>query len=406
MKPVIPIVFATNNAYAPYLGVALQSLIVHSSPKNHYQIYIFHANLTDTHQERLLDLAQDHVFIEMVQLEQEMTRKDRYVSKFHFSAEAIFRLLIPDLLPQWDKVLYLDCDIVVLDDVAKLYATDLGDCVLGVAEKGTWKTSESWVKTFSKQLSVEEHDLFNSGVLVINCKQFAQQKIGALCLSLLEEDWTREQQQFAHQDQDALTVACQGKITRFPERWNFLWQWQPKFYRNGQEILWTAEETEAYRALKKNLSIIHYTTAKKPWNSPDIPFAEHFWKYARQTVFYEEILFKQMRAAEFFGHLDHKATLFPWGKVPLGCDLVLYGGGERGQDYAPQLLRTPLCRLVAICDQHPENVPELGLPVISKEKLKTTAFDYIFITIENEKIAQAVKEDLLALGIAEEKIID
>ncbi len=406
MKPVIPIVFATNNAYAPYLGVTLQSLIVHSSPENHYQIYVFHTNLTDTHQERLLDMAQEHISIEMVQLDQEMSRKDQYVTKLHLSVETIFRLMIPDLLPQFDKVLYLDCDIVILNDVAKLYETLLEDCVLGVAETGNWKTSEDWLTRYSKQLCVERKDMFNAGILLINCKQFAQQNIGGQCLALLEEDWKAVEQRLWNQDQDALTITCQGEVTRFPETWNFEWQWQPALDSGSLQTSWTEAEKNHFREFKKKINIIHYSSGFKPWNFPELPLAEYFWKYARQTVFYEEILFEPIRVVKTYKAHGIKTELFPWRKVPLGCNLVLYGGGERGQDYAPQLLRTPLCRLVAICDQNPENVPELGVPVITKEKLPTTSFDYIFITIANERIAQAVKEDLLALGVAEEKIID
>ncbi len=405
MKPVIPIVFATNNAYVPYLGVTLQSLIAHSSPENHYQIYVFHTNLTHHHQEQLLDMAENHVTIEMVQIDETMSRKELYVSEYHFSVETIFRFFIPELLPQYDKVLYLDCDIIILQDIAELYDTDLGDCILGVAETGSWKTAFDWKTAFSQRLDVERDDLFNAGVILISCKQFSQEQIKDKCLALLEEDWKREEVWLVNPDQDALTIVCQGKIAKFPQCWNFEWHWQPELDGGSPQSTWTETQQKSYRELKKNINIIHYTSSIKPWNSPEKPLAEHFWKYARQTIFYEKILFNQIRVGKTYKKNGLKPELFPWGKVPLGCDLVLYGGGERGQDYAPQLLRTPLCRLVAICDQHPELVPELGVPVISKEKLKTTAFDYIFITIYNEKIAQAVRNDLLELGVPREKIL-
>ncbi len=403
MKPVIPIVFATNNAYAPYLGVTLQSLIVHSSPENHYQIYVFHTNLTETHRERLLDMATDYISIEMVQLDQEMSRKKQYVTERHFSVETLFRFFIPQLLPQFDKVLYLDCDIVILEDIANLYEIPLGECILGVGALGPWKMRENWASTFSKQLGVNEEDMFNAGILIINCKQFVQQNIKDQCLKLLEEDWQREDLNFIHPDQDTLTITCQGKLVQFSEEWNYDWQLE----LNKHDPQWgcTKEQQEPYEALKKSAKIIHYAGGFKPWSYPELPLAEYFWKYARQTSFYEQILFQQIRMPEFLKKNGMKERRFPWRKVPLGCELVLYGGGDFGQSYVPQLLRTPLCRLVAICDQHPEHVPELGVPVITKEKLPTTSFDYIFITLQNEKIVQGVKEDLLALGVAEEKII-
>ena len=48
-----------------------------------------------------------------------------------YTQETYYRLMAADVLPEEDKIVYLDCDIVVLEDVAHLYAVDMGDALLG-----------------------------------------------------------------------------------------------------------------------------------------------------------------------------------------------------------------------------------------------------------------------------------
>mgnify|MGYP002511525354 CR=1 FL=1 len=64
---------------------------------------------------------------------------EKIKAKFHlrdyYSIETYYRFFIPNMFPQYDKVLYLDCDIAVLGDIAELYNTDISDCLLGAVSE-------------------------------------------------------------------------------------------------------------------------------------------------------------------------------------------------------------------------------------------------------------------------------
>ena len=64
MKSEIPVVFAANNEFVPYLGVAITSLISNSHEDNTYSVFILHVNISSVNQERLENLSTRNIFIQ------------------------------------------------------------------------------------------------------------------------------------------------------------------------------------------------------------------------------------------------------------------------------------------------------------------------------------------------------
>lgn len=94
-----------------------------------------------------------------------------------------------------------------------------------------------------------------------------------------------------YMDQDILNHVYQKKIKYLNQSWNCVMDWrEPNASRMA--ILKDAPFAlyNEYLEARKNPKIVHYAGYQKPWNVPACDFAEYFWKYARQTVFYEEIL--------------------------------------------------------------------------------------------------------------------
>ncbi|MCR5765491.1 MAG: hypothetical protein K6G09_05885, partial [Treponema sp.] len=120
-KNVIPICFATDDNYIPLLAVAIASLLDNSSEENFYKIYVLTTQLKEENIQKILKLKKPNSSIRFVSLAKEL---DKYTDLFHlrdyYSKETYYRIFIPNLFPQYKKVLYLDCDIVVLKDVAEL----------------------------------------------------------------------------------------------------------------------------------------------------------------------------------------------------------------------------------------------------------------------------------------------
>ncbi|MFI3249374.1 MAG: glycosyltransferase family 8 protein [Eubacteriales bacterium] len=398
-KKIIPIIFATDDGYAPYLGVALHSLIVHASTELEYLVHILYTKLAAEHRRRLCNMAQSHVRVECVDIREKTDIFKTYSTSKHFKVESTYRLLIPELFSQFDKILYLDCDIIVREDVALLYQTDLGENVLGVGEV---VMGPEFKLHFQTVLGVEEEEGFNSGVLLVNTKQFQREGIKEKCLNLLLEDWESVEKKYIYPDQDVLNITCTGKTKKFPISWNFEWLYSLE----GEDI-----DTSLYELSQSSLKIyeenvedpkiIHYISPIKPWNRPDLPFADIFWRFARETVFYEEILKNVMVTT--VKKAPNPAT-FPWKEVPAGSVIVIYGGGYLGRNHLELMVKTNYCFVAAICDQNAKRIKDFLLPVVRKEELSSLSFDYIIISLMDSDVKEAVKRDLIELGIAPEKI--
>ena len=276
---VVPIVFSADENYAPYLGVAIQSVIETGSTKYFYDIYIFHYELSDQYINRLEAMETGNVRIKCLDVGDSIKKEDLY-SRAHYSIEMYFRILIPEILFQYDKVLYLDCDLVVLNDVAELYKYDLGDNILGAANNIVNRNMEKYI-THTLGISVEEY--INSGVLLINTKKFLEANIKEKCFVVLTNMPT-----LWCPDQDILNITCNKNILFLEDAWNFQWQhiWPEN---SGQELIELYKER--FKAAYANHYIVHYTSVLKPWIFPGKEMANYFWEYARKTPFYEQIIY-------------------------------------------------------------------------------------------------------------------
>ena len=150
-----------------------------------------------------------------------------------YTEAASFRLLLPELLPEYDKVVYIDCDVIVRQDVAKLYEeTDLGDNYLGVVFEAP---IEHQTERF-RSLGCDPMRYFNSGFLLMNLNQMRKEKISERLLEACKVDYLE------FPDQDALYLVCQGRVLPLSPIYNgirtfYLPQYKADFIRQYSEVL-------------------------------------------------------------------------------------------------------------------------------------------------------------------------
>lgn len=263
----IPIFFAVDDKYIPFLAVALQSIIDNSSSKNYYLCKILYTDITEENQEKIKKYERDNVNIEFVDLNYYIEElKDKLYTRDYFSKATYFRLFIPDLYPQYDKVLYLDVDIVALSDVANLYNINMGDNLVAAAPDDVIQTIEVFQEYVEKVVGVADYrDYFNAGVLVMNLDELRKFNFQEKFLYLLETV------KFSvAQDQDYLNRLCKGRTKIIKNTWD-------RMPIGGDTVD------------RKKLHLIHYNLAFKPWHFEDILYKEYFWKYAKKTEFFDEI---------------------------------------------------------------------------------------------------------------------
>ena len=386
-KQIIPVVFATDENYVPYCGVAISSLIKNTSKSNKYEVSVLFDSLSSLSVYRLERLSTDNVSVSCLCIHEYIANL-KALEYNHLTIASAYRLVIPDVFPQYTKIIYLDSDIVVNADVAELYNTDIGTNILG-AVRGYYKRDETdfMYNHITKTLGINENSFFNAGILIVNTKEFKQNNVAQRCFDLLSE-----RKDLYFMDQCALNIVCESKVHMLPNRWNHEWLYlfavnNPKLPRNREEF-----ETCASPA------IIHYDGVEKPWDYPQQFLADYFWSYARQTPFYEEIVYSaQMRRT--------REMLELFGVVGKYRNIAIYGAGSAGKRYVNKILSLKLCKIAVWVDRNFAELQGLELPVESVEKLYDTDFDHVFIAIENIAVSNQIKDMLIANNIPNDKII-
>ena len=265
---VIPIFFAIDDRYVPFLAVTLKSLIENASKNYQYVIKILSVNIDERNKKRILKYEKENVNIEFVDLTYYLTEiKEKLYTRDYFTQTTYFRLFIPELYPQYDKAIYIDSDTAVLGDISELFNIDLGDNLLGAVPDCSVQNNKEFQEYVERVVGMATYkNYFNAGILVLNLDEMRRFEFQAKFLYLLETiKFT------VAQDQDFLNRLCKGRVKFIDEVWNTM----PIPNENIKE---------------EDIKIIHYNHMFKPWHFDDVLYNEYFWKYAKKTEFYKEIL--------------------------------------------------------------------------------------------------------------------
>ena len=265
---VIPIFFAVDDGYVPFLAVALESLIRNSSKNYYYAIKILYTDIEERNKKKIAKYERDNVKIEFVDLNYYIEEvKDKLYTRDYYTNTTYFRLFIPNLYPQYDKVLYLDSDIVVLGDIADLYNVEIGDNLVAAAPDDVIQSSNIFQEYAERVVGVAKYQhYFNAGILLMNLDEMRKFDFQEKFLYLLEQiKFT------VAQDQDYLNRLCKGRAKII----STVWDRMPIPDPNVKE---------------EDLKIIHYNLIYKPWHFDDVLYNKYFWDYAKKTEFYKDIL--------------------------------------------------------------------------------------------------------------------
>ncbi|MDR1580297.1 MAG: DUF4422 domain-containing protein [Synergistaceae bacterium] len=284
---------AADDKYAPYAGVMLQSIVENANPNKNYDIVIVSSEITGKNKKMLESMACPNVSVRVMNISGivDSIGANIFELNFHFPIEIYYRFFIPKLFVKYDKVLYLDCDMVSLCDIADLYETNIGENWWGVVRDhflsyrcfftDTDKTLLSYIKGTLKMDS--PFDYFQAGVMIWNVKSCIKDGVMGKLLARLKEIGKPN---YVDVDQAVMNSLANGKhIHWLSLNWNVAWH-APFLYgkKGGREAYETAMH------LLENPFILHYCSQIKPWIEPNRPNAHYFWKFARKTPFYEIIL--------------------------------------------------------------------------------------------------------------------
>ncbi len=332
----VAIALASNDWFTPYMATTLYSLLEHTSEENHYDILIFTHDMSPENRREIKALAKGKEKVSLRFVDPSYLFEDYTIHLFgHFgSIETYYRLILPELLPDYQKILYVDSDMIVLDDLAKLYQEDVTGYLLAATHDadtaGLYNGYDPKRKKYSDtvlQLK-KPYQYFQAGIILFNLEEFRKTyTVEEMLQFSAKEKWLL-------QDQDVLNKLCEGRVKYVDMAWNVLVDYEhiriSRIMRLAPQWLYFE-----YMEARKHPKIIHYAGSEKPWNCPEMDLGKEFWNYARKTASYELLLSRMASKA----HTERKPGLIKIEALSGGIRCIKEHGLRYTLKYLPDRLK-------------------------------------------------------------------
>lgn len=261
----IPLILAFTPNYVVPASVTLRSLLWATPKEVCYDVICLVGYEPDEKLLSLLSLIDDgteRLSFRFMNLSEKL--KDAYYDPT-YTAAANYRLVIAEELPEYNRAMYMDCDIVIRQDVSQLFENiDLeGYYMAGVVE-----ASSDWQIHNYTKLGLRFKEYINSGFLIMNLELMRQDKLSDKFVSILQTE------ALEYPDQDAINIVCQGKLKFLPPRYNSI----RSFFAHGDKGNFLRVYTlRDWKGIRRK-GTIHYTGGK-PWKDYTIYFEEWYRVY-------------------------------------------------------------------------------------------------------------------------------
>lgn len=315
----------------------------------------------------------------------------------YITKTAMYRLLIPDYLSQYDRCLYLDGDIYVKGDIIELLEQNIEDNYMGgvLALFG-----EKPLNRIATRLNMDRKTPYiNSGVLLLNLCKLRKDNMLEVFKRTLDSDIS---QSFIMQDQDLINKCCNGKIKLLAPRYNM----PVRSYAETKDAISFLYKNDVKSAWEDydNPFIVHYAGEwLKPWKCPQLKLADTWWRTARLILSAEELTRMQKDAEE-----NSKEMLFSvlLSKLTNADTIVIFGFSEIAKQLSDSLAKNNIGSICGFCDND-VNKQRLSYKNINcysvAEATKRWESAVYIISVQTRR--NAIEEQLTDLGIHRSQII-
>lgn len=257
----INIAFASDENFARHLAALIASILSNSQEDETLDFYILDGGISEQSQEKIRSLKSIKDF-NVRFLKIDFDKLKDCPNHAVYTKNTCSRLLLDSSLPDVDRILYLDCDMIVTRSLGALWASDLKDMSLGVVHDFVIDLNcfEHVLTVF--QLGLTFNDVFNAGMLLMNLDKIRKDNSFRTTL-----DWIASHPDLLQwPDQNALNVVFHNDVVFLDGMWNG--SAQKKDHQHGEPMP----------------AIIHYLTKVKPWHTEyDGLYADQYEKYLSMT---------------------------------------------------------------------------------------------------------------------------
>ncbi len=264
------VILATDENYAAPCGVTMKSLLQNTSAPSAVHFAIFGRDLRGNTEAKLREIVQGYGATAEIRSTEAERFEELPVIEVG-SLDTFTRLYAPGEFPSYERVLYIDCDVLVERDIGELFSVDLNGTIAAAVPHGP----TPFVSQFKEQHGVSaDVPVFNAGVLAIDPQKWAAQNVARRAVEWID---TQDEDNLFFPDQDAINVLLEGQIKPLDPKWNL----EARYHREewmGLSDWWSQHDGKDV--------IVHYTGPHKPWKQwAYVPRQWAYRSYLEDTPF-------------------------------------------------------------------------------------------------------------------------
>ena len=242
----INICAACDDNYAKYAGVLIASILDSAATDDDLAFYILDGGIGSDKKQDILSLKKiKDCSINFIKINN--TDFSEYLNvKTHkyITIPTFYRLKLPSLLKNIQKVIYFDCDMVVTSSLSELYNTDLQGCII------------AGVRDINKRMLKKNPDYINAGMIIMDIDAMRKENIEQKFLDYTKKYFNK----IKTGDQEIINEVLKGRIKIVNDEWNV----QSSNFINRSSYT-------------NNPKVIHYTAKLKPWHFGSFSPHKRYW---------------------------------------------------------------------------------------------------------------------------------
>lgn len=306
-KNIIPIAFAFGSDWMMPACVCISSLLASAEPDTFYDIFILHSPDDKLDRDRLSIVANHYGNCEIHYREVDHVFDSSYEVR-GIKTMTYYRLLIPELIPEYEKILYSDVDVVFRNDLSHFYAIDLGDNYVAGVDSLT--EYDEPIKKYLLSSNREITGNIYAGNIILNSKKMRED-------GLVDKFREMAGEKLRFQDMDILNIVCRGKIKYIEPAYCVTTYFMQYSVHYPERLTDHWNKSEITSALEHG--IIHYN-GQKPWKAYCVNFDIWWEAYRKSPVFDEKYYFDF-----FYSRLNELDMLPLWKRVKILLRYFIFG---------------------------------------------------------------------------------
>ncbi|MDC7294956.1 hypothetical protein NXH67_15705 [Butyrivibrio sp. DSM 10294] len=281
----LPFALICDRDFSMPTVVTITSILENKAEDTFADIYVFGGDFSIEDCKKF-DVFEDYKNCKVTCIPKSLDKFNDIVQMSSISPACLLKFELCDELSEYDRVLYVDTDMIIREDLWNLYSTaELGDNYLGAV--------------LHSSCIMDKTERINGGFLLFNARKMRDDHMSEKLLAYRRSLGNRRSM-----DQQTFNEYCKGQITFLPIRYNcmpfrYIDEQIPQYYTMAEFNEFFGTNYRSWKDAVKDAAVIHYITGEKPWKSYDIYAGEEWYKYYLKSPYKDVPLKRTGKGARF-----------------------------------------------------------------------------------------------------------